>query len=96
MDQSEESTYGHWPTTHQYPDPDYAAHITTYPWGGGETDYVQPYLPDEHGGSQGSSVSGSSAGSCMRMSEHIEDFAGLPTVGDEVDPDYQMSADIVP
>ena len=99
MDQDQESNYGVWNTVHEYPDPDYAAHVTQYPWAGSE--YIQPDSLNRYGGtwdavSSSSSESDRSINSDRQLPEYLDGRAGLRMVPEVFDPDYQTSNDPIP
>jgi len=80
--------------THEYPDPDFAAYVTTYPWVGGDDGSVKPntaekYNVDWQGGSPDSSRSDPSAALDSPIEEYIDDYLMLPA--ERLDPDYQTS-----
>ena len=100
MEDREESTLGHWPTTHEYPDPDYAAHVTKYPWVGHESNDVELNLPDGHGVawrdiSQRSSRSNFSVALDNHLLENADAHSNLLTIVDSLDADYQTTDDAI-
>ena len=101
QDADEQSTYGAWSAVHEYPDPDYAAHVTQYPWAGDELEHVQPFSPTKYdavcnAGSPSSSGSNHSFASDRQLTEYLDGQTGLQMVTELFDPDYQISDDPIP
>ena len=88
MERFVQSDYGFIPTTHEYPDPDYAAFITQYPWR--END---GYLPSAlHGLPSESLDEIPRPGKCGDDGGELLDSDAQDTPkGVTWDPDYQMS-----
>lgn len=94
MEQFGHSDYGSIPATHEYPDPDYAAYATKYPWREGDG-----YLPPALQGSSSKSLEepprpGSDGGPWKAGEDEGEDLdLDVQDPSREVtwDPDYQVS-----
>lgn len=97
MENMEESIRGSLPTIHEYPDPDYAAYVTRYPWvgDGGESGYPEPpHEPDRlwGGRSQLHDRSTLHPAEDGDSDEYVDRF---PSPNKEItfDPDYRASDD---
>ena len=98
MEHSEGSSYSPASTSLQYPDPDYAAHVTKYPWVEEENEPVQQSPSGEYGGDWRDDSRGSSKSSNMVMlsdkhayQSNDDDDGGLPVDFAGAGSDYQMS-----
>ena len=85
---------------HEYPDPDYAAYLTKYPWVGGEAGLIQLEVPDHRDEfwrrpSHDNSGSDASRAIDPHIGELTESCTGPLAEADRADPDYQVSGDIV-
>lgn len=74
----------------EYPDPDYAAYVTKYPWFGEEHDSVLPGLPSEPDGAW---PNGFDDQPTARASQNRPLAGGGETA---FDPDYEASDDGAP
>ena len=94
MEQLGQSDYGLRPTSHEYPDPDYAAHVTKYPWLGDDG-----YLPSALHGLPSKSLKeiprpGKYASSWKAGDEEgdaLDSDVRAPAREVMWDPDYQVS-----
>lgn len=97
MEQDKWSSYGHLPTLHEYPDPDYAAYVTKYPWVGREDGYVPPELQDQASGIwNGASLAIDRFDRTTVRDRHVDDCSDHlmgPDKEELFDPDYHMSED---
>lgn len=94
MEQFGLSDYGLTPTTHEYPDPDYAAYTTKYPWR--EDDgYLPSALEDLSSKSLGNPSRSGSEGGAGKADEQdggiLQSHIQEPAREAMWDPDYQAS-----
>lgn len=98
MEEFSQSNYGLGPISHVYPDPDYAAYVTKYPWLGDDG-----YIPSALHGLPSKSLeeiprSGSYESPWKAgddESEFIDSVAQAPAKEVTWDPDYQVSDAVV-
>ncbi|KAL6715712.1 transcription factor TFIIIC subunit tfc4 [Lecanora helva] len=97
MNRDADLTYAFWVERHEYPDPDYAAHVTQYPWVE-ETEQVQAPHPSNPSPTwEGRSSSNSDSETFVASTTGLDVFREnnddntLSTNVERCDPDYETS-----
>lgn len=86
-------------TTHEYPDPDYAAYVTKYPWARDDDDYIPSGLQRSPRRAYRDGLEGNLDSALSQVHDDTIDALNSQYLGTDedmtIDPDYQASDNVV-